>query len=126
MNNSIKVGGGAGVGGRCSRVPRLARGADGGVAGSQLGVMGGGRGSALSRRVAAWRVWVDAYRGMAGAGRGKHKISKKEVPPCNGRWGVFLGGGLGGFGGAPASPLVRMWINLILGSISLHVTLNIF
>ena len=91
-----------------------------------VGRHGRGRGSALSRRVAAWRVWADAYRGMAGAGRGKHKISTKEMPPWNGRWGVLLGGGLGGFGGAPASPLVRMWINLILGSISLHVTLKLF
>ena len=99
-------------------------GAGGGVAGSQLAPRagaGGGGGSALSRRVAAWHVWVDAYRGMAGAGRGKHKISTKEVPPWKGRWDALLGG-LGGFGGEPASPLVWIWINLIFGSISLHVT----
>ena len=81
----------------------------------------GAGGSALSRRVTAWRVWVDVYRGMAGAGREKHKISTKEVPPWNGRWGALLGG-LSGFGGELASPLVWMWINLVLGSISLHVT----
>ena len=43
MNNFNKSGWGAGVGGRCSLVPRLARGAGGGVAGSQLGAKGGGR-----------------------------------------------------------------------------------
>ena len=75
---------------------------------------------AVSRRVAAWSVWANAYRGMADTGRGKHKISTKEVPPWNGRLGVLLEG-LGGFGGAPASPLVWMCINLVLGSLSLHV-----
>ena len=36
-------------------------------------------------------VWVNMYRGMAGAGRGKHKISTKEVPPWNGRRVALLG-----------------------------------
>ena len=44
VNNFNKSGWGAGFRGRCSLVPRLARGAGGGVAGSQLGAKGVGRG----------------------------------------------------------------------------------
>ena len=44
VNNFNKSGWGAGFGGRCSLVPRLAQGAGGGVAGSQLGAKGVGRG----------------------------------------------------------------------------------
>ena len=89
-----------------------------------VGRHGRGPGSALSWRVAAWRVWADGHRGMAGAGRVKHKMSTKEVPPWNRQRGVLLGGGGGGLRRVwrcTGSPLVRMWINLILGSIRLHV-----
>ena len=92
VNNFNKCGWGCRGRGRCSGCHAWPGLPVGGVAGSKLGATGGGRGSALSRRMAAWRVWADAHRGMAGAGRGKHKMPTKEVPPWNGLRGVLLGG----------------------------------
>ena len=126
VNNFNKSGWDAGVGGRGS----MQLGATPGLAcqwgsgrltvGRQGRGLGGGRSfpGGSPHGACGW-TRTGAWRAQDG---GNIKYPQKKC-----RLGMVVGvlcweGGLNGFGGEPASPLVWMWINLILGSISLHVT----